>query len=96
MITAGLGGRCEVLPIPVHSDCTDGFQVAFYARPEAFLDPQVRASQSAWKFLPPGTEQRIVASLAGDLQSGEWDRRYGHLRTQPTINCQLRLVVAQR
>jgi SAM-dependent methyltransferase len=96
VITEALGGQCEILPIPVPCDCVDGFQVAFYARPEAFLDARVRGSQSAWKFLPPGVEDRIVQSLARDLQSGEWDRRYGHLRSQPFINCQLRLVVAHR
>jgi SAM-dependent methyltransferase len=94
VITDALGGRHDVQPIPVACDCTDGFQVAFYARPEAFLDARVRGSQSAWKFLPPGVEERIVASLARDLESGEWDRRYGHFRSQPSINCQLRLVVA--
>jgi SAM-dependent methyltransferase len=96
VITGALGGRCEIQPIPVWHDCTDGFQVAYYARPEAFLDARVRASQSAWRFLPPGAEERIVAAIARDLASGEWDRRYGHLRTQPTINCQLRLIVARR
>ena len=94
VITAALGGRCQALPIPVARDCADGFQVAFYARPEAFLDSRVRGSQSAWRFLPPGAEERIVASLARDLGSGEWDRRYGHLRVQPFINNQLRLIVA--
>jgi len=94
VITEALGGRCEAWPIPVAQDCTDGFQIAFYARPEAFLDHRVRGSQSAWKFLPPGAEERIVASLTHDLETGEWDRRYGHLRSQPFITCQLRLVVA--
>ena len=96
VITGALGGTCEALPIPVARDCLDGFQVAFYARPEAFLDPRVRGSQSAWKFLPPGAEERIVQSLSRDLESGAWDRRYGHLRSQPFVNNQLRLVVAQR
>jgi SAM-dependent methyltransferase len=96
VITRALGGQCEIVPIPLAADCTDGFQVAFYARPEAFLDARVRMSQSAWKFLPPGAEERVVAALARDLATGEWDRRYGHLRIQPTINCQLRLVVARR
>jgi SAM-dependent methyltransferase len=92
-ITAGLGGHCEVHPIPVPRDCTDGFQVAFYARPEAFLRPEVRKSQSAWSFLTPETEERIVQALSRDLQSGEWERKHGHLRGKPFINCQLRLVV---
>ena len=93
-VTTPLGGNVEVLPVDVPQDCTDGFQVAFYARPEAFLDRRVRQSQSAWSFLPPGVEARVVESIAADLASGRWDARYGHLRTVPRIRCQLRLIVA--
>ena len=70
VITGALGGHCEIQPIPVTRDCTDGFQVAFYGRPEAFLDARVRGSQSAWKFLPPGAEERIVQSFAPRSQVG--------------------------
>jgi SAM-dependent methyltransferase len=93
-ITGPLGGRSEVRAIPVPIDCTDRFQVALYARPEEFLNPGVRRSQSAWKFLPAGVEDRVIHSLSDDIASGEWNRRYGHLRSQPFINCQLRLIVA--
>jgi SAM-dependent methyltransferase len=93
-VTAPLGGDVRVEPIDVPRDCSDGFQVAYYARPEAFLDPRVRRSQSAWSFLPPGVEERIVAALAGDLRSGRWDEAYGRLRALPAISCQLRIVVA--
>lgn len=94
-IVEPLGGACEVQAIDVPRDCTDGFQVAFYARPEAFLREDVRRSQSAWSFLGPGVEARIVAALAADLASGAWDQDYGYLRGQPTIHCQLRLIVAR-
>jgi SAM-dependent methyltransferase len=91
-----LGDDVRVVPIEVPRDCSDGFQVAFYARPEAFLDARVRRSQSAWSFLPPGVEDRIVRALADDLASGRWDETYGRLRALPAIRCQLRLVVAPR
>ena len=35
-ITTALGGTCEIQPIPVPFDCIDGFQEAYYGRPEAF------------------------------------------------------------
>jgi hypothetical protein len=94
-ITEPLGGSCDVHPIAVPIDCTDRFQVALYARPEEFLNPQVRLSQSAWKFLAPGVEDRFVEHLSEDLKSGVWDQKYGKLRTKPFINCQLRLVIAR-
>lgn len=93
-ITEPLGGSFESHPIPVPHDCTDRFQVALYARPEEFLNPEVRKSQSAWKFLPPGAENRFVNALSNDLKSGKWDERYGHLRKRPFINCQLRVIVS--
>jgi SAM-dependent methyltransferase len=94
-ITTALGGTPEVMSIDVPRDCTDGFQVAFYARPEAFLDPRVRRSQSAWSFLAPGVEERIVEAIDEDITSGRWDLKYGHLRQQPAIQCKLRLIVVR-
>jgi SAM-dependent methyltransferase len=38
-IRTALGGRTEVIPVPIPLDCTDGFLEAFYGRPEALLDP---------------------------------------------------------
>lgn len=94
-ITAALGGTCEVQPVPVPLDCVDGFQEAFYGRPEAFLDPAVRRAQSAWGFLPEGLEAQLAQRLAADLASGAWDRQYGHFRRQSTFIGALRLVVGR-
>lgn len=89
-----LGGRSTVTPVPVPIDCTDGFTEAYYARPEAFLREEVRRSQSAWAFVEPAAEERAVARLRHDLESGAWDRAHGGLRAQPTFVGALRLVVA--
>jgi len=93
-IVQSLGGSCEIKSIPIPLDCLDGFQEAFYGRPEAFLEKQVRLSQSAWGFLPDGVEDRLVKTLADDLQSGNWDKKYGYYRTQPSFTCALRLIIA--
>ena len=92
-ICAALGGRCEARPIPVPIDCTDGFAEAFYARPERLLDPAVRRAQSAWGFVGPEAQERAVARLRADLESGAWDERYGDLRRQPHFDGALCLVV---
>lgn len=86
------GARVEAVPVPV--DCIDGFFEAHYGRPEAYLDPTVRAAQSVWPRLPEGAEQRAVAALSSDLASGAWDARHGHLRTEPEYEGGLRLIVA--
>ena len=92
-IADALGGaRVETVPVPW--DCTDGFIPSFYGRPEAFLDPAVRSAQSVWTRLPDGAEDRFLARLAADLDSGAWDAAWGHLRTQPEADGGLRLVVS--
>lgn len=94
-IVRALDGACEVVPIPIPLDCVDGFQEAFYGRPEAFLEKEVRQNQSTWGFLPEGMEEVMVKRLADELTSGEWDRKYGHLRTQESFTCAMRLVIAR-
>lgn len=94
-ITAGLGGRCTVEALAIPADCVDGFQEAFFARPEAFLEPAVRRAQSAWSFLPADVHARIVERLGADLASGEWDRRFGAWRTRPSFAGSLRGIVSR-
>lgn len=95
LITEALGGKCEVQQIPVPFDCVDGFQEAFYGRPEAFLEKEVRLAQSAWGFLSEQVEERLVKALADDLKSGEWDRKFGEFRLKPSYTCALRLIIAR-
>jgi SAM-dependent methyltransferase len=92
-VTEALGGKAEVIPVPVPFNCIDGFQEAFFGRPEAFLEKEVRMAQSAWGFLSAEEEEAIVDKLAYDLQSGAWDQKYGHYRQQAEITCALRLIV---
>jgi SAM-dependent methyltransferase len=93
-IQSRLGSATEVKVIPVPIDCVDGFTEAYYARPEAFLDPAVRRSQSAWSFVSQEDQERFAATLASDLQSGVWEERYGEWRTQPFFEGSLRLIVS--
>jgi len=69
----------DVVPILVPKDCTDGFGVAFWARPEAYLDPVVQAGMSWLALLPQPLRDAGSARLRADLHSGEWHRRHGHL-----------------
>ena len=90
-----LGGTSTVTHVAVPTDCVDGFTEAFFARPERFLDPAVRQSQSAWGFVEEAAIERAVARLRADLDSGAWDRRYGALRRQPEFTGSLRLITAR-
>jgi SAM-dependent methyltransferase len=88
-----LGGDTEVIEVRIPRACTDGFTEAFYARPEAFLDDDVRRSQSAWSFVTAEVATASVEALRHDLASGEWDRRFGELRGWPSFVGSLRLLV---
>jgi SAM-dependent methyltransferase len=93
-IARWLGSSCVVDPVPVPADCADGFFEAFWARPEMYLDPDVRASQSGWHSVGPQVEARAVAQLRSDLEDGTWDRLFGDLRTRTEHDNGYRLVVA--
>lgn len=41
-------GDIEVVTVPIPLDCIDGFNEAYYGRPERLLDPLARTSCSAW------------------------------------------------
>ncbi len=90
-----LGGRTASSIIPIPLDCTDGFNEAYYGRPERLLDPQARLSCSAWSFVDSSTHERFTTELTHDLEIGAWDDRYGALRHQPAFEGSLVLVVSK-
>src|SRR6266498_2266875 len=95
-LTAALGGGAvTVHQVPIPLDCVDGFNEAYYGRPEALLDPDARLSCSAWSFVGPDVVDRFTTDLRRDLDDGTWDARHGHLRTQPTFDGSLILVIDQ-
>lgn len=86
------GGRQE--PVRIPHDCVDGFGAAYWRRPDAYLDPRVRAgismlAQTGDDALAPG-----LTRLADDLRTGRWHTRYAELLTRETIDVGYRLIVA--
>lgn len=88
-------GRTRVVDVSVPRDCTDGFLLSFWSRPEAVLDPSARAATSGFARLDDQREAAAVARLAKDLDSGVWDAAHGHLRTLDTLDVGLRLVIGE-
>ena len=87
-------GPVDISPETIPHDCIDGFLSAYWRRPEAYLDPRVRAAMSSFWALGdaalPGLRR-----LEADLASGAWARRYAHLLNLEERDCGYRLVVAQ-
>ncbi|MBR7834551.1 class I SAM-dependent methyltransferase [Actinospica durhamensis] len=93
-ITRILGGRAEVTNVPIPRACTDGFNEAYYARPEMLLDPAARKACSAWSFVEPEVSARYTGHLRAELESGAWDEAYGPLRAQEDYQGSLVLISA--
>ena len=90
--TRVIGGRLE--PVLVPWDCADGFFEAYWRRPEAYLDENVRRGISVWSTLGPVVEQRAVSSLRDDLASGRWAERNRDLLDLEAAELGLRLLIA--
>jgi SAM-dependent methyltransferase len=90
-----LGGDVSYLPVPIPLHCRDGFNEAYYGRPEQLLQAPARLACSAWSFVSAAVADGYVSHLRDDLAVGHWDRKYGHLRTQPQFDGSLRLIDSQ-
>ncbi|MFD5552516.1 class I SAM-dependent methyltransferase [Streptomyces sp. NPDC127068] len=93
LVTLLGGARVETVPVP--HDCTDGFLAAFWRRPEAYLDPQVRAGMSMLAQTRDEVLQPGLARLAEDLSSGRWHERHAELLDREELDVGYRLLVAE-
>ncbi|WP_437668908.1 class I SAM-dependent methyltransferase [Sorangium sp. So ce131] len=85
-------GGASVEPVPIPSDCTDGFLGAYWSRPHAYLDAGARGAISAFSRLDD--VDAGLRRLADDLESGRWHRRHGHLAEKGSLDLGYRLVVS--
>jgi hypothetical protein len=84
----------QVTPVPIPHDCTDGVSAAYWRRPEAYLDPAVRAGMSGIALTDQAIVQRAVQHLDRDVRSGAWHERHGQLLTLSEIDAGYRIVAA--
>jgi hypothetical protein len=89
-----LGGKMSMTCVPIPFDCSDGFNDAYYGRPEMLLDDTARLACSAWSFVEPTAVERFKNNLARDLADGTWDSKHGHLRRKQFLEGSLVLVVS--
>jgi SAM-dependent methyltransferase len=91
-LARAIGARVE--PVLIPWDCADGFFEAYWRRPEAYLDENVRRGISVWARVGHGAEQRAARSLHDDLVSGRWAERNGDLLDLDAAELGLRLLIA--
>lgn len=86
-------GDIVVWPLPIPHDCSDGFLGAYWRRPHAYLNPDVRRSISTFSRInetAPGLER-----LRRDLDDGTWELRNGHLRGHLELDLGYRIVTSR-
>ncbi len=88
-------GNATLIPVPIPHDCSDGFYGAFWRRPEAYLDPVVRAGISVFSSLPADVVELGIARLQDDLRTGVWHERHAALLELPELDLGYAVVVAE-
>lgn len=72
----------NVIPFPLPKDLSDSFAAVGWARPELYLDSDIRNGISSFSKLDDNELNSGLSHLDEDLGKGKWDRKYGHLRQQ--------------
>jgi len=67
----------EITPLLIPEDCQDGFLAAYWKRPEAYLDAEVRKSISTFSKLQDCSVG--LEKLEEDIKSGEWEKKNGSI-----------------
>ena len=88
-------GPLTARAVPLPRNCADGLFSAYWARPEMYLDSDVRRNMLNFALVAEEETAEGLARLGADLESGAWDDRYGHLRSQPELDLGHRVLVAE-
>ena len=87
-------GCISVETIEIPYDCTDGFMCAYWQRPEAYLDPNVRKAISTFSRIHDFEEG--FTRLQDDINSGVWHKKQSHLLEKKSLDLGYRLVVCEK
>ena len=88
-------GASRIEAVPLAADWQDGFLMAYWRRPEAYLNATVRAGISVFGLLPKAEVREFVEALRRDLASGAWARRNAALLHLDELDLGFRLVIAE-
>lgn len=83
----------HIEPVPIPHDCTDGFTVAYWRRPHAYLDPAVRRGHSGLAQADPAVVERGVERLRADLDSGRWHKAHADILGLTELDVGIRILI---
>jgi len=85
-------GALETITVAIPEDCRDGFMGAYWKRPSAYLDQNVRDSISTFSKI--GNVDSQLARLKSDIDSRAWEQRYGSLMGLKTLDLGYRILIS--
>lgn len=85
----------SAIPVSIPWDCSDGFLTAFWRRPMAYLDPNVRRNISAFVFAGEEAVAPGLEALARDIHSRLWEFNHQNLLKARSLYLGHRLLVAE-
>jgi hypothetical protein len=87
-------GAARFQPFAIPHNCLDGFYAAYWRRPTAYLQAEVRAGISVFARLDRDEVDQALRALRDDLETGTWQRRHGALHNLGELDLEYRVVVA--
>ncbi len=84
-----------LIPVPIPHDCTDGFYGAFWRRPDAYLDPTVRAGTSVFASCLPTRSAPASRRSEPTWTTASWHRRHADLLDLGELDLGYYVVVAE-
>ncbi len=82
----------NVVKFPLPNDLSDSFAAVGWARPELYLNSDIRNGISSFANIAENELNLGLANLYKDLETGVWDRKHGHLRQQEQYDVGYRFV----
>ena len=86
------GNSVKVIPFRLPHNLSDSFAAVGWARPELYLDINIRNGISSFAKIDSDEVEQGVLRLQEDLQTGRWDKKYGHLRKQKQYDVGYRFI----
>jgi hypothetical protein len=86
--------QARLLPVPIPHDCIDGFGAAYWRRPQAYLDPDVRAGISFFARATGDELRPGLQRLADDLRTGRWHAAHADLLDRDSLDVGYCLLIA--
>lgn len=82
----------NIVTFPLPNDLSDSFAAVGWARPELYLNSDIRNGISSFANIADNELNQGLANLYKDLETGVWDRKHGHLRQQEQYDVGYRFV----